>query len=421
MHELTDSPFQLQHIANEDYDVYTYLNEELQRQEQGIELIASENFTSKAIMQAQGTCLTNKYAEGLPGKRYYGGCEIVDKIEQLAIDRAKKLFSADHANVQAHSGASANNAVFLALLKPGDTIMGMDLAHGGHLTHGSPVNMSGKYYKVVSYGVDAKTECIDYEAFEQTAKASKPKLIIAGASAYSRFIDFERIAAIAKAVDAYFMVDMAHIAGLVAAGYHPSPVPFADVVTTTTHKTLRGPRGGLILCKEALAKQIDKSVFPGSQGGPLMHVIAAKAICFLQAMSPSFKTYQEQLCSNARVLADELTSLGFRICSGKTENHCMLVDLRPKKLTGKRAESLLDEALITLNKNAIPFDEESPFVTSGVRIGTAAVTSRGMKEKEMCVIAQLINRVLSSPDDKNVLLEVKKSVLALTAQFPLYS
>ena len=420
MVKTTSLSFDLSEIEVEDSDVFCFLNEEFQRQKRGIELIASENFTSKAVMQAQGTCLTNKYAEGLPGKRYYGGCEAVDKVEQLAIDRAKALFSAEHANVQPHSGASANNAVYLALLKPGDTIMGMNLSHGGHLTHGSPVNLSGKYFNVVAYGVDKESEHIDYDALERLALETKPRLLIAGASAYPRYIDFERIGHIAKKAGALYMVDMAHIAGLVAVGEHPSPVPYADVVTSTTHKTLRGPRGGLILCKEALAKDINKAVFPGSQGGPLMHVIAGKAICFLEAMKDSFREYQKQVRKNAVAMADELSSLGFRMCSGGTDNHLLLVDLRPKLLTGKRAEALLDEVAITLNKNAIPFDEESPFVTSGVRIGTAAVTTRGMKEDDMRCIAGFINSILSAPDDVDIMSRVRSDVYALTATFPLY-
>ncbi|MEK9657947.1 MAG: serine hydroxymethyltransferase [bacterium] len=420
MDKVASHLFDLSEIEVEDSDVLRFLNEEFQRQKQGIELIASENFTSKAVMQAQGTCLTNKYAEGLPGKRYYGGCEVVDKIEQLAIDRAKALFSAEHANVQPHSGASANNAVYLALLKPGDTIMGMNLAHGGHLTHGSPVNLSGKYFNVVAYGVDKESEHIDYDELERLALETKPRLLIAGASAYPRYIDFERIGHIAKKAGALYMVDMAHIAGLVAAGEHPSPVPYADVVTSTTHKTLRGPRGGLILCKEALAKDINKAVFPGSQGGPLMHVIAGKAICFLEAMKDSFRDYQIQVRKNAVAMADELSSFGFRMCSGGTDNHSLLVDLRPKCLTGKRAEALLDEVAITLNKNTIPFDEESPFVTSGVRIGTPAVTTRGMKEEEMRHIAGFINAILSSPDDVDIKSRVRSGVYELTAKFPLY-
>ena len=411
----------LNQLEQQDSEIYQVCADELNRQQQTIELIASENFTSLAVMQAQGSCLTNKYAEGLPGKRYYGGCEHVDKAEQLAIDRAKELFGADHANVQAHSGAQANMAVFLALLNPGDTIMGMSLAHGGHLSHGSKVNISGKYFNVIDYGVDEQTERINYEELASIAKEKKPKLIIAGASAYSRIIDFEQISAIAKSIDAYFLVDMAHIAGLVAAGLHPSPVKWADVVTSTTHKTLRGPRGGLILCKEELAKKIDKAVFPGTQGGPLMHVIAAKAVAFKEAMSKEFKLYQEQIIANSKVIAQTLTEKGFRIVSGGTKNHLVLVDLRPKSLTGKVAEALLEETGITVNKNAIPFDPESPFVTSGIRIGVSSVTTRGMKEKEMSLIAHMIADVLSNPDDKNIQTSVANDVLELTKNFPLYS
>ena len=412
----------LDHIKSDDPDTYKLITEELRRQQNNIELIASENFTSLSVMQAQGSCLTNKYAEGLPGKRFYGGCEHVDGVENLAIERAKQLFGAQFANVQPHSGAQANTAVFLALLQPGDTIMGMDLAHGGHLTHGSPVNFSGKYYNVISYGVDKEKERINYEELEAVAKEKKPKLIIAGASAYSRIIDFERVGQIAKEIGAYFLVDMAHIAGLVAANLHPSPLPHADVVTTTTHKTLRGPRGGLILSNnEELAKKFDKAVFPGMQGGPLMHVIAAKAIAFKQALSPDFISYQEQVVANAKVISQTLTDNGFRIVSGGTNNHLVLVDLRPKSLTGKVADKLLDSVNITVNKNAIPYDPESPFVTSGIRIGTPSVTTRGMKEKEMDAIAQMIADILSNPDNKDVENDVKRRVQALTAQFPLYT
>tara|TARA_A100001015_G_scaffold311643_1_gene415291 strand:- start:434 stop:1708 length:1275 start_codon:yes stop_codon:yes gene_type:complete len=411
----------LNQLEQQDSEIYQICVDELNRQQQTIELIASENFTSLAVMQAQGSCLTNKYAEGLPGKRYYGGCEHVDKAEQLAIDRAKVLFGAEHANVQAHSGAQANMAVFLALLNPGDTIMGMSLAHGGHLSHGSKVNISGKYFNVIDYGVDEQTERINYEELASIAKEKKPKLIIAGASAYSRIIDFEQISAIAKSIDAYFMVDMAHIAGLVAAGLHPSPIEWADVVTSTTHKTLRGPRGGLILCKEELAKKIDKAIFPGTQGGPLMHVIAAKAVAFKEALSTDFKLYQEQIIANSKVIAQTLTEKGFRIVSGGTKNHLVLVDLRPKSLTGKVAEALLEETGITVNKNAIPFDPESPFVTSGIRIGVSSVTTRGMKEKEMSLIAHMIADVLSNPNDKEIRESVAKDVLKVTQDFPLYS
>ncbi len=407
-------------LKQTDQETYHICLEELRRQQNTIELIASENFTSLAVMQAQGTWLTNKYAEGLPSKRYYGGCEHVDKVEQLAIDRAKQLFSADHANVQPHSGAQANMAVFFALLQPGDTIMGMSLAHGGHLSHGCPVNISGKHYNVVEYGVDKEKERINYDELEELAKVHNPKLIIAGASAYSRIIDFERIGEIAKSVGAYFLVDMAHIAGLVAAGLHPSPIEYADVVTTTTHKTLRGPRGGLILCKEEHAKMIDKAVFPGIQGGPLMHVIAAKAVAFKEALEVDFKQYQEQIVANTKVISQTLIEKGFRIVSGGTNNHLVLVDLQPKSLTGKKAEEILESVGITLNKNAIPYDPESPFVTSGIRIGSASVTSRGMKETEMCRIAHMISDILSDPQDKTVYNNIKRDVQALTAEFPLY-
>lgn len=393
---------------------------ELHRQRHKIELIASENFTSLAVMQAQGSWLTNKYAEGLPSKRFYGGCEYVDQVETLAISRVKALFGADHANVQPHSGAQANTAVFFALLQPGDTIMGMSLAHGGHLTHGSPVSMSGSYFKVIPYGVTEGTEHINYDEMEALAVTHVPKMIIAGASAYSRTIDFERIARIAKKVGAYFMVDMAHIAGLVAAGLHPSPVPHADIVTSTTHKTLRGPRGGIILCKKALAKKIDKAVFPGIQGGPLMHVIAAKAVAFKEASLPSFKSYQAQVIKNAQTLANTLSGHGLRIVSGGTDNHLLMVDLRNKGITGKVAEHALDEVGITVNKNAIPYDTESPFITSGIRIGTPAVTTRGMKEPEMIHIANLINAIVSEPENTDVQEQVRKTVATFGEKFPLY-
>ena len=411
---------EFQFLKEQDPDVYQQLLNELSRQQNNIELIASENFTSLAVMQAQGSWLTNKYAEGLPGKRFYGGCEHVDVVEQLAIDRAKKLFGADHANVQPHSGAQANMAVFLALLTPGDTIMGMNLSHGGHLTHGSPVNMSGIYFNVVDYGVDEDNERINYDEFELKAKEAKPALIIAGASAYSRIIDFERIAEIAKSVGAYFMVDMAHIAGLVATNLHPNPVEFADVVTTTTHKTLRGPRGGLVLCKEAFAKKIDKSVFPGIQGGPLMHVIAAKAVALKEALEPAFVQYQEQVVANAKVMGQVLTEKGFRLVSGGTNNHLVLVDLRSKGITGKQADKVLDAVGITVNKNTIPYDPESPFVTSGIRIGTPSVTTRGMKEKEMGMIAEMISDVLSDVDNQDIANDVKRRVQSLTSSFVLY-
>ncbi|MDL2258472.1 serine hydroxymethyltransferase [Eubacteriales bacterium OttesenSCG-928-K08] len=392
---------------------------ELARQRSHLELIASENFVSEAVMAAMGSHLTNKYAEGYPGKRYYGGCKYVDIAENLARDRAKQLFGAEHANVQAHSGAQANIAVYFALLTPGDTILGMNLSHGGHLTHGSPVNMSGKYFNIVPYGVSDDTEQIDYDALERIAKECKPKMIVAGASAYPRAIDFARMSEIAKEVGAYFMVDMAHIAGLIAAGLHMSPMPYADVVTSTTHKTLRGPRGGLILCKEEHAKAIDKAIFPGTQGGPLMHTIAAKAVCFQEALQPAFKEYQQQILFNAQALARSLQSSGVRLVSGGTDNHLMLADLTPKGRTGKEVEALLDLAHITVNKNTIPFETLSPFVTSGIRIGTPAVTSRGMKEAEMETIGALIARVIDQGED--AVQEVSEQVCALCERFPLYS
>ena len=391
---------------------------QLGRQRDHLELIASENFVSEAVMAALGSHLTNKYAEGYPGKRYYGGCEFVDVAEELARSRAKQLFGAEHANVQPHSGAQANIAVYFALLNPGDTILGMNLSHGGHLTHGSPVNMSGKYFNIVPYGVNKETEQIDYDELERLALEHKPKMIVAGASAYPRAIDFARISDVAKSIGAYFMVDMAHIAGLVAAGLHMNPVPYADVVTSTTHKTLRGPRGGLILCREGLAKEIDKAIFPGTQGGPLMHTIAAKAICFHEALQPSFKAYQQQIIFNAKTLGDSLTSAGVRLVSGGTDNHMMLVDLTPKNRTGKEVEKLLDAAHITVNKNTIPFETLSPFVTSGIRIGTPAVTSRGMKEAEMKVIGGLIASIIDGGE--GAVNAVKAEVIALTKEFPLY-
>ncbi len=390
---------------------------ELTRQRDKIELIASENFTSLAVMEAQGFVLTNKYAEGYPNRRYYGGCEYVDIAEQLAIDRAKALFGADHANVQPHSGAQANMAVYFATCEPGDTILGMNLSHGGHLTHGSPVNFSGKWFNVISYGVSKDTELIDYDALEQLALEHKPKLVVAGASAYPRVIDFARIREICDRAGSLLMVDMAHIAGLVAAGLHPNPVPYADFVTTTTHKTLRGPRGGIILCKEAYAKAIDKAVFPGIQGGPLMHVIAAKAVALKEASTPEFKAYQQTVVQNAQVLAGELVKRDFRLVSGGTDNHLILVDLRNKGITGKDAEARLDAVGITVNKNTIPFDPQSPFVTSGIRLGTPAVTTRGMGEQEMQLIADLIDRTLGKESDLGL---IKSEVLALTARFPLY-
>ena len=408
-------------LAMTDPEIAKELDHELSRQRNKLEMIASENIVSKAVMKAQGSVLTNKYAEGYPGKRYYGGCEYVDVVEQLAIDRAKKLFGAEYANVQPHSGAQANMAVFFALLQPGDTVMGMNLTDGGHLTHGSPVNMSGKYFHIVPYGVDQETERIDYDALQKTAEECKPKLIVAGASAYARIIDFPRLAEIAKSVGAYLMVDIAHIAGLVAAGLHPSPVPYADVVTTTTHKTLRGPRGGMILCKDAaFGKQFNKAIFPGIQGGPLMHVIAAKAVALQEALQPEFKEYAQQVIKNAAVLAKTLTSKGFRIVSGGTDNHLMLVDLRSKNLTGKDAEHILDEVGITANKNTIPYEPLSPFVTSGIRLGSPALTTRGFKEEDMKEVAEIIALVLDHPSDEDAKKKAMKRVAALCAKYPLY-
>ncbi len=413
-------PLNIDLVEDFDPELAGAINQELGRQCDKIEMIASENFTSLAVMQAQGSWLTNKYAEGLPGRRFYGGCEHVDVVEQIAIDRVKELFGAEHANVQPHSGANANLAVYFAFLKPGDTIMGMSLAHGGHLTHGSPVSLSGQYFNVVSYGVDEEKERINYDILEKIAREEKPKLIVAGASAYPRIIDFERISEIAKSIGALFFVDMAHIAGLVAAGLHPNPVAYADVVTTTTHKTLRGPRGGVILCKEEHAKRIDKAVFPGIQGGPLMHVIAGKAVAFKEALEEPFKHYQKHVVANAKVLAQALTDKGFRIVSGGTDNHLVLLDVRSKGLTGKVAEIVLDEIGITTNKNAIPFDPESPFVTSGIRLGTPAATSRGMSEIEMDKIATIISNVLSDPENEKVKKQAKADVAALTQAYPLY-
>lgn len=405
-------------LKNFDSEVYSACDAELKRQQGNIELIASENIVSEAVLLAAGGVLTNKYAEGYPSKRYYGGCSCVDVVEDVARDRAKKLFGAEHANVQPHSGANANLATFFALLNPGDTVMGMNLAHGGHLSHGSPVNISGKYFNIVPYGLNDETEMIDYDEIERIALECKPKLILAGASAYSRVIDFARIREIADKVGAYFMVDMAHIAGLVAAGVHPSPVPYADVVTTTTHKTLRGPRGGMILCKEELAKAIDKAVFPGTQGGPLMHIIAAKAVALGEALTDEFKEYQTQVAKNAKVLSEELLKGGFKIVSGGTDNHLMLIDLRPFNITGKEFERRLDEVHITVNKNAIPNDPESPFVTSGIRVGTPAVTSRGFKEAEMIKIAGWLKDVAQDFEANKE--RVAKEVLALTEEFPIY-
>ncbi|MBE7026938.1 MAG: serine hydroxymethyltransferase [Ruminococcaceae bacterium] len=406
-------------MQKNDSEVYEAVMKELGRQQNKIELIASENFVSETVMEANGTPLTNKYAEGYPGKRYYGGCEYVDVVETLAIERAKQIFGAEHANVQPHSGAQANMAVFFAVLNPGDTVLSMSLAHGGHLSHGSPVNMSGKYYNIVPYGVDEKDNVINYDEVRALALEHKPKLILAGASAYPRVIDFEKFAAIAKEVGAYFMVDMAHIAGLVAAGLHPNPVPYADFVTTTTHKTLRGPRGGLILCKEEHAKAINKAIFPGIQGGPLMHTIAAKAVCFKEALTDEFKEYQKQVVKNAKSLSEELVNQGFKLVSGGTDNHLMLVNLTDTGVTGKEAEKMLDEVGITVNKNAIPFDTQSPFITSGIRIGTPAMTSRGFTEEDAVEVAKLIKLTLTEFDTKAD--EVRDRVAALCKKHPLYA
>ena len=405
-------------IQKEDPAVYEAMKLELDRQRGNIELIASENFVSPAVMAAVGSHLTNKYAEGLPGKRYYGGCQYVDIVENLAIERCKQLFGCDHANVQPHSGAQANTAVYFALLTPGDTILGMNLSHGGHLTHGSPVNISGKYFNIVPYGVSEADERIDYDALEQLALEHKPKMIVAGASAYPRVIDFARLREIADKVGAYLMVDIAHIAGLVAAGLHPSPVPYADVVTTTTHKTLRGPRGGVIMCKEQYAKAIDKAVFPGMQGGPLMHVIAGKAVAFQEALSDEFKEYQRRVVKNAAAMADEFTKCGVRLVSGGTDNHLMLVDLRDKNMTGKELEKMLDEVNITVNKNTIPFETTSPFVTSGVRIGTPSITSRGFNEEDARLVARLIAKVIA--EREAAFEEVRAAVKELCTKHPLY-
>ncbi len=411
--------YDFENIRKTDPEIAAAIDAELARQRKNIELIASENFVSKAVMAAMGSPLTNKYAEGYPGKRYYGGCDKVDIAENLARDRACKLFGAEHANVQPHSGAQANMAVFFAVLKPGDTVMGMNLAHGGHLTHGSPVNMSGKQYNIVPYGVSEETGTIDYDRVRRIAHENKPKLIIAGASAYSRIIDFKFFSDVAKEVGAYLMVDMAHIAGLVAAGLHPSPVPYADFVTTTTHKTLRGPRGGMILCKEEHAKLIDKAIFPGIQGGPLMHIIAAKAVCFKEALEPEFKQYAKQVVANAKVLSERLIENGFNIVSGGTDNHLMLVDLRPMGITGKELETRLDEVGITCNKNAIPFDPEKPSVTSGIRLGTPAATTRGMVEEDMKEIADIITLVAKDYDANKA--EAAERVAAITGKYPLYA
>ncbi len=407
-------------LHRQDPEVARAIEQELNRQQNSIELIASENFVSRAVLEAQGSVLTNKYAEGYPARRYYGGCEYVDIVENIARDRAKTLFGAEHANVQPHSGAQANMAVYHALLKPGDTVLGMNLSHGGHLTHGSPVNFSGKLYNFVAYGVDPETEQIDYDEVREQAKKHRPRLIVAGASAYPRTIDFAKFREIADEVGALFMVDMAHIAGLVATGHHPSPVPYADVVTTTTHKTLRGPRGGMILCKKGYAKAIDRAVFPGIQGGPLMHVIAAKAVALGEALKEEFKTYIQRVVDNARVLGETLKEEGLRLVSGGTDNHLLLIDVRPLKITGAIAETALEKVGITVNKNAIPFDPEKPTVTSGIRIGTPAVTTRGFTTKDMIEIGKIMAMVLKHVDDETVLKEAREKVAALNKKYPLY-
>ena len=411
----------MSHLSSVDPEIAAAIEHEAARQEEGLELIASENFVSPAVLEAAGSVMTNKYAEGYPGKRYYGGCEFVDIAEQLAIDRAKQLFGAEHANVQPHSGAQANMSVYVAMLKPGDTILGMNLAHGGHLTHGHPLNFSGKFFNIVPYGVTKDDERLDYGELERLAHEHKPKMIVVGASAYPRQFDFPRISAVAKSVGALMMTDMAHIAGLVAAGAHPSPVPHSDFVTTTTHKTLRGPRGGMVLCRSEFAKDIDRSVFPGVQGGPLMHIIAAKAVCFKEALSPDFKVYQQQIVANAKAMAGALASGGFRIVSGGTDNHLMLVDVFSRGITGKAAEAALGRAGITVNKNAIPFDQNPPMTASGIRIGTPAVTTRGMGEREMLTIAGFITRVLAQPDDAATSGAVRTEVETLCRAFPLAS
>ncbi len=407
-------------LKETDSEVYEFIGKEINRQRNSLELIASENFVSKAVMQAQGSVLTNKYAEGYPKKRYYGGCGFIDDIEQLAIDRIKQIFKAEYANVQPHSGSQANMAIFYAFLKPGDTVLGMDLSHGGHLTHGSSVNFSGKYFNIVPYGVNKSTETIDYDELRKIALQNKPKMIIAGASAYPRTIDFKKFRDIADEAGCYLMVDMAHIAGLVAADLHPSPVPYADFVTTTTHKTLRGPRGGIILAKAKYEKELNSAIFPGIQGGPLEHIIAAKAVAFKEALSENFRNYQRQVVFNASALANTLKNNGFSLISGGTDNHLMLLDFRKSEMTGKQAEALLDEVGITVNKNKIPFDERSPFVTSGIRIGTPAVTTRGMKEGEMIKIGELIIEILNNPNDETIKNSVKKEVKLLCDKFPLY-
>ncbi len=416
----TEVPLRWRSLAESDPEIATAIRHELHRQNTGLELIASENFVSQAVLEAAGSVLTNKYAEGYPGKRYYGGCEFVDVAESLAIARAKELFGAEHANVQPHSGAQANMSVYFTLLKPGDTVLGMNLAHGGHLTHGHPLNFSGKLYTIVPYGVRQDDERIDYEEFERLAQEHKPKMIMVGASAYPRVIDFERIGRIGKAAGSPVVTDMAHIAGLVAAKIHPSPVPHSDFVTTTTHKTLRGPRGGMVLCRAQYAKDLDRALFPGVQGGPLMHIIAAKAVCFKEAMEPGFVEYQRQIVANAQRLARGLSDAGFRLVSGGTDNHLMLVDVFSKGLTGKVAEAALGHAGITVNKNAIPFDKNPPMVASGIRIGTPAVTSRGMREPEMDAIAGLISRALASPEDQSALASIRGEVEGLCRKFPLY-
>lgn len=405
-------------VKKVDEEVYALMEKELNRQQKGIELIASENFASEAVMEAMGSYLTNKYAEGYPGKRYYGGCYVVDEIEDIARNRAKELFGAEHANVQPHAGSQANMAVYFTILKPGDTVLGMDLSHGGHLTHGSPVNFSGRLFNFVSYGVDRETERINYDEVRKIALECKPKLIVAGASAYARIIDFKKFREIADEVGAYFMVDMAHIAGLVAAGLHPSPVPYADFVTSTTHKTLRGPRGGLILCKEKYAKDLDKNIFPGMQGGPLMHVIAGKAVCFKEALDPSFKKYMTKVVNNCRVLGEELVNRGFKLVSDGTDNHLILVDLNNKDVTGKEVENLLDTIGVTVNKNTVPNETRSPFVTSGIRIGTAAVTTRGFEEEDMKVIAEIIDEAIQNREGD--LSTLREKVEALCDKHPLY-
>ncbi|MGG7176297.1 serine hydroxymethyltransferase [Clostridium paraputrificum] len=407
-----------ENISKADEQVYALMEKELKRQQTGIELIASENFASQAVMEAMGSYLTNKYAEGYPNKRYYGGCYVVDEIEDIARDRVKELFGAEHANVQPHSGSQANMAVYFTILNPGDTVLGMDLSHGGHLTHGSPVNFSGKLFNFVSYGVDKETERINYDEVRRIALECKPKLIVAGASAYSRVIDFKKFREIADEVGAYFMVDMAHIAGLVAAGVHPSPVPYADFVTSTTHKTLRGPRGGLILCREKYAKELDKNIFPGIQGGPLMHIIAAKAVCFKEALDPSFTTYMTSVVNNCKVLGEELVKRGFKLVSDGTDNHLILLDLNNKDITGKEAENLLDSIGITVNKNTVPNETRSPFVTSGIRIGTPSVTTRGFEEEDMKVIAEIIDEAIKNRDGD--LSELRAKVEALCEKHPLY-